>query len=114
MWSLQNLRRAVGANLEVINLWDSERQLSTGDGGNMTGTDLSIGARERWMRRDWIVLEEKAGRTLFRYFIDPATALMWRTTATQNDGTIVYDAVIERLRVTSRREEPRAQTSARR
>jgi hypothetical protein len=100
-WTLQSLRRAIGANLEVINLWDSQRQLSTGDGGNMRGEDLSIAPRERWNGRDWIILEEKAGQTTFRYFIHPTTAMMWRTVAVRRDGSVVYDATIDRLKLTS-------------
>ena len=109
-WTLQDMRRAIAANLEVINLWDSERQLSTGAGGNMTGSNLSIGKRERWKGKEWLILEERAGANLFRYYIDPKTALQWRTVATQADGTVFYDAIIEKLRVTSRQADARGKT----
>ena len=99
-FTLQNLRRAVGANLEVISLWDSQRQLSTGGGGNMRGSDLSIAPNEKWNSRTWIVLEESAGSNgRYRYYIDPKTSLIWRTVAVSPDGSSFYDGRIERLNV---------------
>ena len=103
-FTLQNLRRAVGANLEVISLWDWQRQLSTGDGGNMRGADLRIGTNEKWNGRSWTVLEESAGSNgRYRYFIDPKTSLIWRTVAVSPDGSSFYDGRIERLRVRTSR-----------
>jgi hypothetical protein len=98
-WTLQNARQSIAANLEVISLWDAPRQLSTGEGGNMTGSDLRIGESEMWKGKRWTILEEKSGFALYRYFIDPSTSLMWRTTATRPEGTVAYDGQIERLRV---------------
>ena len=98
-YSLDAIRRAVVANLEVISLWDSERQLKTAEGGNMAGPDLSIGPSQTWNGREWIVLDEKAGSGVYRYFIDPKTYLIWRTVATRGDGTVFYDGRIESLRL---------------
>lgn len=95
--TVQNLRRAVAANLEVISLWDSQRQLSTGEGGNMRGENLRIAEPETWGGRRWIVLEERAGTGSYRYFIDPKTAFIWRTVATSASGEVFYDGTIERL-----------------
>ena len=98
-WSVQNLRTAVAANLEVISLWDSQRQLSTGEGGNMRGDTLRLVQPETWNRKRWLVLEERAGGDLYRYYIDPATYLIHRTLATRSDGSTFYDGTIERISV---------------
>ena len=93
----QNLRAAIPANLEVISLWDWQRQLSTGDGGNMRGNDLRLVTSEQWNDRTWTVLEERTGDTLYRYFVDPETSLIWRTVVTNTEGMLSYDGRIEEL-----------------
>ena len=96
-FTLDALRRAMAANLEVISLWDSARQLETAHGGNMAGPDLRIAERETWNGREWLILEEKAGETLYRYFIDPQSSLIWRTVTTNRDGAVIYDGRVEAL-----------------
>ncbi|HEX6177731.1 MAG TPA: hypothetical protein VF057_05190, partial [Thermoanaerobaculia bacterium] len=96
-FTLDALRRAIAANLEVISLWDSARQLETAQGGNMAGPDLSIGKPQSWNGREWVILEEKAGNTLYRYFIDPQTSIIWRTLTTNADGTVTYDGQVTML-----------------
>jgi sugar lactone lactonase YvrE len=98
-WSLQNLRTAVAANLEVISLWDSQRQLSTGEGGNMRGETLRLGKAEEWRGKRWIVLEERAGSDLYRYWVDPKTSLIHRTAASRHSGDLFYEGIVERLSV---------------
>ncbi|MBK5259325.1 MAG: hypothetical protein JJE51_07010 [Thermoanaerobaculia bacterium] len=95
-WSVQNMRNAAGAGLEVISLWDWKRQLSTEPGANMRAADLSLGDPESWRGRRWIVLHEQAGGDLYRYFVDSRTYLMWRTVITR-EGTVVYDGAVLRL-----------------
>jgi hypothetical protein len=64
----------------------------------MRGEDLRIAPSETWNGRRWTILEEKAGSNgIYRYFIDPKTALIWRTVATNPAGTAFYDGQIERL-----------------
>ena len=75
----------MGANLEVINFYDWERQLSTGADGNMHDSKLSIRKNEKWNGKNWLVLEESApkaaeGRGVYvEYYIDPKTHFVWRT-----------------------------------
>ena len=71
----------MGANLEVINFYDWERQLSTGADGNMHDSKLSIRKNEKWNGKTWLVLEEAAPQVgvYVEYYIDPKTHLVWRT-----------------------------------
>lgn len=75
-----------GANLEVINFYDWERQLSTGqlsngEDANMHDSKLSIRRNEKWNGKTWLVLEESAPQVgvYVEYYIDPKTHLVWRT-----------------------------------
>ena len=70
-----------GANLEVINFYDWERQLSTAEGANMHDSTLSIRKNEKWNGKTWLVLEESAPQVgvYVEYYIDPMTNLVWRT-----------------------------------
>jgi len=75
-----------GANLEVINFYDWERQLSTGqlpsgEDANMHDSKLSIRKNEKWNGKTWLVLEEAAPQVgvYVEYYIDPKTSLVWRT-----------------------------------
>ena len=71
----------MGANLEVINFYDWERQLSTGADGNMHDSKLSIRKNEQWNGKSWLVLEESAPKVdvYVEYYIDPKTNFVWRT-----------------------------------
>ena len=71
----------MGANLEVINFYDWERQLSTGKDGNMHDSKLSIRKNEKWNGKSWLVLEESAPKVdvYVEYYIDPKTNFVWRT-----------------------------------
>ncbi len=79
-----------GANLEVINFYDWERQLSTSDGANMHDSNLSIRRNEKWNGKTWLVLEESAPMVgvYVEYYIDPKTYLVWRTVQMSLDKEI--------------------------
>ena len=85
-WSIDNLQ-GLPVNLETLNFWDWERQLSTSDGGNMKTSTFKIVKDEEWDGKKWTVLEETAGAAqnsvFVRYFIDPKTNFMWRTVVTE-------------------------------
>jgi|GEM_PF-2066329 len=74
-------RFPVSLNLETLCLWDYDRQLSTGKGGNMRLSDLRILRDQEWNGQKWILLEEAAPNVgvFVRYWIDPMSKLIWRT-----------------------------------
>lgn len=86
-FDVQIMVQALAANLETLNFWDWERQLSTKEGGNMQTSTFKIVKKERWNEKDWIVLEESApAQNVFvRYYIDPKTYFMWRTVVSPID-----------------------------
>ena len=70
-----------GANLEVINLYDWKRQLSTAEGDNMHDSKLAIKKDVSWNGKKWTVLQETAATVgvYVEYYVDPKTNLIWRT-----------------------------------
>jgi len=80
-FDVQGIVDALPFNLETLNFWDWERQLSTGPKGNMHDSTLKIVPKESWNDKEWLVLEETAPkvRVFVRYFIDAKTNLIWRT-----------------------------------
>lgn len=80
-YGLDALGRSLPANLETLCFFDWKRQLSTGAGGNMSKSKLTIIPSEKWNGKSYLVLEESAPQqdVFVRYFIDPATYLIWRT-----------------------------------
>ena len=81
-YNINNMGDALpGANLEVVNFYDWERQLSTTEGANMHDSTLSIRRNEKWNGKSWLVLEEAAPKVdvYVEYYIDAKTHLVWRT-----------------------------------
>jgi len=76
-------------NLESLCFWDYKRQLSTDTGANMHDSQLRLLKRETWKDRDFMVLEEKApkSKVFVRYYIDPKTKLIMRTTVYDLEDT---------------------------
>lgn len=69
------------ANLEVLNFFDWEKQLSTSESANMSDSELSIRKNVDWNGKTWLVLEESAPQVgvYVEYYIDPESHLIWRT-----------------------------------
>jgi hypothetical protein len=67
-------------NLETICFFDWHKQLSTAADGNMHQSTFRV-YKERWMNREWTVLEEtpQTPPEVVKYYVDPATNLIWRT-----------------------------------
>jgi outer membrane lipoprotein-sorting protein len=100
-YSVDNLGRSLFANLDTLSFFDWKRQLSTAEGGNMQKSQLKI-TKEDWNDRSWIVLEEHAEtqKVDVRYFIDPATHMIWRTVGTViGEKTPYIDAQITKLEI---------------
>ena len=74
-----NLNRALLGNLEVYSFYDAFRQLSTGRGGFMAGSRLSVLTDQSWNGRSWTVLQEEAAGLRILYYVDPESHLIWRT-----------------------------------
>lgn len=90
------------ANLELINFYDWERQLSTEKDHNMYESKLSIRQNEEWNGKKWTVLEESAPTVgvYVEYFIDPKTHLIWRTLQMDLDKDIIRgDYVLKELKI---------------
>lgn len=90
------------ANLEVINLYEWPKQLSTDQGDNMHDSQLSIRQSEEWNGKTWLVLEELAPTAnppiYVEYYIDPETHLVWRTIQMTFDKEFVLgDFVLKAL-----------------
>jgi len=78
----QLLNRLPQANLETLCFFDWHKQFDTTIKGNMYLSKFRV-FKERWMNRDWTVLEETPSTPpeVVRYYVDPATNLIWRTAA---------------------------------
>jgi len=78
----------LGVNLESICFFDWDRQLSTGPGKNMAQSTFKIMPNQDWNGKKWTVLEEtaKTQKVVCKYFIDPKTSLIWRTTVKAMPG----------------------------
>ena len=76
------MKRLPQANLETLCFFDWHKQFDTTIKGNMYLSKFRV-FRERWMNRDWTVLEEtpKTPPEVVRYYVDPTTYLIWRTAA---------------------------------
>ena len=87
-------------NLEAICFFDWKKQLSTASGDNMHDSTFKIVQSESWNGKSWIVLEETASKqNIFaRYFIDPKTYYIWRTTVDQNKKR-ASDGQIQSLKI---------------
>jgi hypothetical protein len=82
--STDSLGGGLVANLESLSFFDWKKQLSTDPGANMQRSTFRIVKGESWNNKKWTVLEETASKqgVFCRYFIDPATNLIWRTVST--------------------------------
>ena len=94
-------RALSAADLELINFYDWELQLSTEKEHNMNGSKLSIRKDEEWNGKKWIVLEESAPQVnvYVEYYIDPKTHLIWRTVRMDIDKEFIRgDYVLKKLK----------------
>jgi outer membrane lipoprotein-sorting protein len=83
-------------NLELFCLWQADQQLSTT--ANMAGSNLKIERNVNWNGKPWTVLVEATPTIEARYYIDPKTNLMWRTTIKNLEaGMETYDGWLESL-----------------
>lgn len=89
-YSHQAILNSIAANLETICFWDHERQLSTKTGANMNQSKLKVVVNQKWDGKTWTVLEETAGQSFIRYFIDPKTALIHRTHVMNSESKRVF------------------------
>lgn len=78
-YTLENLTFDMRGNLESLCFWDWDRQLSTASGKNMEHSTLRLIENVVWHAKKWTVLEETAGNSIYSYYIDPNTYMMWRT-----------------------------------
>ncbi|MCH8978504.1 MAG: hypothetical protein IH945_04585 [Armatimonadetes bacterium] len=102
----------LGANLEVINFYDWERQLSTSEGANMHDSTLSIRKNEKWNGKTWLVLEESAPKVdvYVEYYIDPKTNLVWRTVQMSLDKEFTRgDFILKSLKMNAKISDKRFQ-----
>ncbi len=78
----QLMNRLPQANLETLCFFDWHKQFDTTIRGNMYQSKFRV-FKDRWMNREWMVLEEtpKTPAEVVRYYVDPATFLIWRTAA---------------------------------
>jgi hypothetical protein len=75
-------------NLEVMCLWDWDRQLSRKRrSGNMFGSTFKV-TTEMWRGRPFTILEEtnKGQEVRVRYYLDPKTTMIWRTEVFRLEG----------------------------
>lgn len=99
-FTVDALSKNLPGNLETISFFDWKRQLSTAVGANMHESILKILPNESWNGRSWIILSESAPKQklLVKYYIDPATNLIWRTIVKRTDTKItVQDAQVIKL-----------------
>ncbi len=87
-FTFDTLETDAPVNLETLCFFDWDRQLSTGAGKNMARSTFKISRNERWDNKPWTVLVETAAREkiICRYYIDPHTYLIWRTTVEPMPG----------------------------
>jgi len=80
-FSVEAMSDGAPVNLETLCFWDYNRQLSTGEDGNMKKSELTIKKDEEWNDKKWTVLEEvaKEQEVFVKYWIDPKTNFIWRT-----------------------------------
>lgn len=94
------MENALPANLEVICFYDWQKQLSTSKGNNMEKSKLKVVPGQTWKGKQWTVLEETAPaqKVFVRYYIDPATSLIWRTVVQDlNKKTTLLESMLSSL-----------------
>ncbi len=87
-YTVDKFNSNIAGNLESICFYDWARQLSTAPGKNMEHSDLKIMPNQDWNGKKWTVLQEIApkDKVACRYYIDPRTNLIWRTTVKNISG----------------------------
>lgn len=102
-FSPEAIVNSLAVNLETLCFWDYERQLSTKAGANMSQSKLKVVENQKWEGKTWTVLEESAGRSFIRYYIDPRTALIHRTQVTNLDAKrVVADHRLTSLKLNAK------------
>lgn len=101
-FTVEALSEGSPLNLETLCFWDYERQLSTGESGNMKTSTFKLLKDESWDGKKWTVLEETAKEqgVFVRYWIDPKTNYIWRTEVKSLEGdTPVMECKISKLEI---------------
>lgn len=102
-YSHQAVVSSLPVNLESLCFWDYERQLSTKPRANMSQSKLKIVENQKWDGRTWTVLEESAGQSFIRYYIDPKTALIHRSQVTNLEAKrVVADYKLTSLKLNAK------------
>lgn len=89
-YSHERLSQLLPSNVETFAFYD-DSELSTGHGGAMEGSTLTVGTGS-WNSKVWTLLHEvnTADKVSADYYIDPKTHLIWRTVSTDMESNTVF------------------------